>query len=805
MQKIFLSTSLFFFYIIFGSIFPVKVFANFVKQNNIALPISTTRSWDNLQVYGPAILYEKELYKIWYSGNDGNKRQIGYADSPNPYNFNKSVNNPIIPWNTIHSDDIGVEHPTILKQDSYKMWFNTVEANFQNFHLYYSSSTDGFTWNKFSPLSFDLSSSTWDSLGMGAPMVIFNSQQNLYHLWYVAKGNYNGSTRWRIGYATSTDGLSWTKHPAPVLESIGGWEGSDVGNPSVLFENGTYHMWYHGDFGIGHATSPNGTDWTRDPENPVLVPTIGTFDSQRVFNPYVLKINDVYYMWYTGIDNNGRWQIGLATSEPISIPLPTSTPTITPAPTATPSFTPTPTVSPTPTVTPTLSPMLTPTPTTSQPFAPIVIIPGLGASWNPKDIFSCSINSGGKWELAPYVSVYNRLIKTLTENGGLTLNRDVYLYAYDWRKPLSSQADSFKNFLDNIRINRPGDIKFRLIGHSLGGLIARSYLISYPTDHHIISLLTVGTPHFGTVAAYPIWEKGEIQSDDLLLSIAVNQVISHCRIVRTFIPPLRKSIFQYRFKTGREVVQYLVPVIKQLLPTFDYLRANGQVKAVSTLKHQNDWIPKYPVPSDHYNVSLHTLSGKNTPTLRFLDVINPSIRESIFGDWLDGKPIGNQKSDSGDGTVLNLSSQIEPANNQIIAGSHTEIISSDTGISKILNFLGIPDIPIAPAVVSPEETSVNALTVSLSQEAKITITDPRGTLRQARNNIFVSYNPSAGLYRLEITAKETEEALLHISRIEKEKLPEGKSFAVKLTKSKPSRFYLVYNPESITPIQLISL
>lgn len=374
---------------------PSKVLANLIKfNNNPVLSVGASGSWNSIQVYGPSVLFNNDEFQMWFTGNNGLQRQIGYANSIYPYSFTKSIT-PVITWNYINPADIGVEHPSVLKQNGYKIWFSNVENSTSIFHLFYSASIDGLTWLVSTPLVFDLPLQSWESGGVGAPSVIFIASQNIYYLWYVSRGQYNSLTKWRIGYATSPDGINWTKHPFPVLEASTDWEGWDVGNPSVLFDEttGIYEMFYHGDFGIGRATSPDGINWTKDPVNPILKPTIGTFDTKRVFNPYVLKKDGIYYMWYTGIDAENKWQIGLATSQLLP-PIPIYSPT--PSPTPTPTNTPTPTLSPTPTSTPTITPTLspttttTPTPTASQTFAPIILIPGLGASWNPKDIFSCS-------------------------------------------------------------------------------------------------------------------------------------------------------------------------------------------------------------------------------------------------------------------------------------------------------------------------------------------------------------------------------------------------------------------------------
>jgi predicted GH43/DUF377 family glycosyl hydrolase len=141
---------------------------------------------------------------------------------------------------------------------------------------------------------------------------------------------YYGMASWiwpRIGYATSPDGINWTKYAGnPVLgPGTSSWEAGGVLTGSVIPYEGGYKMWYYGGtlsglngpLKMGYATSIDGISWQKDTvHNPILVPgTPGSWDSHWVCDPRVLYINGIYYMWYTG--TNGvmiNFQVGLATS-----------------------------------------------------------------------------------------------------------------------------------------------------------------------------------------------------------------------------------------------------------------------------------------------------------------------------------------------------------------------------------------------------------------------------------------------------------------------------------------------------------
>jgi len=102
------------------------------------------------------------------------------------------------------------------------------------------------------------------------------------------------------------------------LGAPGAWDDYHVSGPSVLYEDGTYKMWYTGNDGsntrIGYATSPDGIVWTKYAGNPVLdLGAPGAWDDVNVFDPSVLFEAGTYKMWYAGYDDS-TWRIGYATS-----------------------------------------------------------------------------------------------------------------------------------------------------------------------------------------------------------------------------------------------------------------------------------------------------------------------------------------------------------------------------------------------------------------------------------------------------------------------------------------------------------
>jgi hypothetical protein len=88
----------------------------------------------------------------------------------------------------------------------------------------------------------------------------------------------------------------------------------------VLFDGHLFHMWYTawnqaGEFRIGYARSPDGLTWSKDTAgNPVLSPgPPGVWDDVLVALPVVRLEATDYVMWYAGTEGT-RFQTGRAVS-----------------------------------------------------------------------------------------------------------------------------------------------------------------------------------------------------------------------------------------------------------------------------------------------------------------------------------------------------------------------------------------------------------------------------------------------------------------------------------------------------------
>ncbi len=140
-----------------------------------------------------------------------------------------------------------------------------------------------------------------------------------YHMWYTgqAKGH-----SW-IGYATSVDGINWSRQSdKPVLSPELPWEKGALMCPHVLWDEKKkeYKMWYSGGGqnepdAIGYATSPDGLHWKKHPQNPIFQPDKQfEWERDRVTGCQVIKEDGWYVMFYIGFRDINHAQIGIARS-----------------------------------------------------------------------------------------------------------------------------------------------------------------------------------------------------------------------------------------------------------------------------------------------------------------------------------------------------------------------------------------------------------------------------------------------------------------------------------------------------------
>jgi len=212
-----------------------------------------------------------------------------------------------------------INRSVVLKNDGgYHMWY-TGQAHGRS-AIGYATSADGRTWTRQSDKPVLLADKPWEKVAVMCPHVIWDDASRQFRMWYSGGEQYEPDA---IGYATSRDGLHWTKHDAnPIFRADPAqpWEQFKVTACQVVPHGEWYYMFYIGFRDVNHAQiglarSRDGiTGWQRLAANPIIGPTPGTWDADACYKPFAIyqPAEQRWMLWYNG-RRGGAEQIGLVT------------------------------------------------------------------------------------------------------------------------------------------------------------------------------------------------------------------------------------------------------------------------------------------------------------------------------------------------------------------------------------------------------------------------------------------------------------------------------------------------------------
>jgi hypothetical protein len=121
-----------------------------------------------------------------------------------------------------------------------------------------------------------------------------------------------GSGGMQVGYATSADGIFWTKHPSNPVFNDPTWAAGETENWGVMKVGSEYLMWYS-DFGMrqsGIAVSTDLVGWTPHQSAPIFASSGDPSDDRySQYCPFSFKYGEYYYVLmpsYTSVANYSK-------------------------------------------------------------------------------------------------------------------------------------------------------------------------------------------------------------------------------------------------------------------------------------------------------------------------------------------------------------------------------------------------------------------------------------------------------------------------------------------------------------------
>lgn len=397
---------------------------------------------------------------------------------------------------------------------------------------------------------------------------------------------------------------------------------------------------------------------------------------------------------------------------------------LTPSPTETP--TPTLTVVPTNTSTPTLTPTNTPVPTaTPTPKRKIIILPGLGAGWNAEAILNNKIVPDSEWAMNEWATNYVGLTKALDAKG-LVFNQDYFVWNYDWRRSIGEIVIHFNKFVnDKIGTGEKVD----LVGHSLGGLVARSWSQDHKDDLRLGKIMTLGSPNFGTVKAYDAWNGGMVSDNYDLSSIGMNVILQ-----------LQKS----KYGTTIDALHANVPVVKDLLPTFDFLKKNGVSIPIAAMESKNEYFLTKNLTANQVFDKYKAVVAVGHDTKAGINLGERNVFDKVLGFWPEGSPI-NYSYDVGDGTVLKKSAKFDGDDYSQVSAMHGWMVNAS--MQSIFSELGLGS--VANSDMGSDYS--NYLVYYLGSPAVMSVTCGTDIYHEDSNGFVVFENKNYSGCRLNLT------------------------------------------------------
>jgi predicted GH43/DUF377 family glycosyl hydrolase len=262
-----------------------------------------------------SLLNEGGRFRMWFSWRP--RASVALVESNDGVHWGK----PVIvlgPDKTTGWED-DVNRPIVLKRNNgYHLWY-TGQAKGHSY-IGYATSADARKWKRMSKKPVLSPEKPWEKVAVMCPHVLWDEQTRRYRMWY--SGGEQGEPN-AIGYATSPDGLRWTKradNPVFRPDPRNGWEKDRVTACQVVRHRGWFVMFYIGfrdeaHAQIGLARSRDGiTGWQRHPANPIIRPGKDRWDHDAVYKPFALWDGKRWLLWYNG-RRGGDEQIGLALHE----------------------------------------------------------------------------------------------------------------------------------------------------------------------------------------------------------------------------------------------------------------------------------------------------------------------------------------------------------------------------------------------------------------------------------------------------------------------------------------------------------
>lgn len=364
---------------------------------------------------------------------------------------------------------------------------------------------------------------------------------------------------------------------------------------------------------------------------------------------------------------------------------------------------------------------------------PVVVVPGILGSWKKK----------GEWILEPIFHTYGPLRDQL-QAVGYVENQTLFEFGYDWRQDNEISGRQLNQKIEAIKgiCTCP---KVDIVGHSMGGLVARAYIQGDDYDGDVNGLIQLGTPNAGSTDSYSVWEAGTSSANELQ-------------------DRLKFRLFNLlAFKNGytnlTDYVRDKVVSVQQLLPVYSYITGRTYPDGYP----RNYFLERLNQPDRLKNlrerVQLFIIGSDRHSTMSGVTVSDPRPNDK---NWPHGE-IQSKQYGSGDATVpLSSLASIGPIS-LIVGQNHGDLAAQPSD--------RIPYLLLGGSVSQfslKDEIAKKYLLIYVKSPVRLSIVDPLGrVINDERNDVYEAFftgsdeevqfitvpNPLLGNYSIKLTGK----------------------------------------------------
>jgi predicted GH43/DUF377 family glycosyl hydrolase len=283
---------------------------NFVFQGeDPSIPIVTNNPSPeirNLYINPGAVIFHDGKFHMFFNSFTAwpGLVKVGYMTSNDGYHWQMAQDEPVLTTDQIPYGDgeADVSSAIVMDDGTWVMYFHTIGSG--EIGRATAASPLGPWAVDTEPVLKPGSEGAWDRLGLGWPSVVKDGKELRMYYGVKTKDGF------AIGFATSTDGIHWTKYDDPetieepfvesdpVLVNSETWEANKVDRPRVVKSPDGWVMIYQAGSTVetrGLAISNDGIHWEKYSANPIFYKDVFPIPRAKTWDTNLLYQDGIYY------------------------------------------------------------------------------------------------------------------------------------------------------------------------------------------------------------------------------------------------------------------------------------------------------------------------------------------------------------------------------------------------------------------------------------------------------------------------------------------------------------------------------